>query len=190
MTREELEARLAAKFPKVEKAKVQVKDYLTLRLPGPADLLPVVRWLKDEAGFAYLHMVTAVDWLGGLSLDGYVREPNFNVFLPEGATPEIDPPAKNAGVDYRESFEVVYAFLHLEDRLTLFLKVDVPRAKPHLPSLASLFPTADWQEREVLDLLGVEFDGHPNPRKILTPEFIQGHPLRKDYVHQKDRFDG
>ena len=58
-----------------------------------------------------------------------------------------------------------------------------------IPTLVPLFAGADWQEREVYDLLGIVFEGHPNLTKILTPDFIQGHPLRKDYVHVPDRFD-
>ncbi|MBI4667768.1 MAG: NADH-quinone oxidoreductase subunit C [Elusimicrobia bacterium] len=62
-------------------------------------------------------------------------------------------------------------------------------AAPSAPSLTSVWKTADWQEREVYDLMGIVFEGHPNLKKILTPEFIQGHPLRKDYVHIKDKYD-
>ena len=58
----------------------------------------------------------------------------------------------------------------------------MPRTGSTAPSLARLFKTADWQEREVYDLLGVSFTGHPNLTKILNPDFIQGNPLRKDYV--------
>jgi len=58
-----------------------------------------------------------------------------------------------------------------------------------VPSLVGLFKAADWQEREIFDLFGIIFEGHPNLTKILTPDFIVGHPLRKDYVHLKDRFD-
>jgi NADH-quinone oxidoreductase subunit C len=52
-----------------------------------------------------------------------------------------------------------------------------------------LFKSADWQERETFDLMGVSYEGHPNLTKILTPDFTVGHPLRKDYAHVKDRFD-
>ena len=70
----------------------------------------------------------------------------------------------------------------------LVVKVKLPRWNedregelPELPSVASVWSTADWHEREVYDLMGVRFTDHPNPRRILCPEDWVGHPLRKDY---------
>ena len=71
------------------------------------------------------------------------------------------------------------------------IKVKVPRDNPHLASVADVWPTADWHEREAYDLMGIVFDGHPDsvedsdgrhPRRILCPEDWAGYPLRKDYV--------
>lgn len=191
LDREALAAAAKARFPAAEllAEKGAVKSYPTFRLPKPADLEPFLAWLRDEQGFSYLHMLTATDWHGQLNLDGYIRDPNFNVFLPEGATPEINEPTKQPGVDYRETIELVYALMNLPARLSVFVKVEVPREGGAAPTACGLFPAADWQEREVYDLLGVDFTGHPNLTKILTPEFLAGHPLRKDYAHKKDRFD-
>ncbi len=189
MTVEELEAKLTSKFPKVEKDKVPVKDYPTFRLPGTDELRPVMRWLKNEAGFDYFHMVTGVDYKGELNLAGYIREPNHNIFLEGAPAPQTAPPRLTADYPYREKIEIVYALISLKDRLTVFLKLDVPRDGGRLPSLIREFKSVDWQEREIFDLMGVKFEGHPNLKKILTPDFIEGHPLRKDYVHKKDRFD-
>ena len=61
------------------------------------------------------------------------------------------------------------------------LKVRVPRDAPHVRSVADVWPTADWHEREAFDLLGVTFDQHPDPRRILCPDDWVGYPLRKDY---------
>ena len=134
-------------------------------------------------------MLTAVDMKGPVDAAGYIMDPNPNAFLPEGATPQVDAPAATAGFPYRDALELVYLLSNLKTRQRLFLKVEVPRADPKAPSLIGLFKAADWQEREAIDLLGARFEGHPNLSKILTPDFIQGHPLRKDYKHQKDRFD-
>ncbi|MBI4371894.1 MAG: hypothetical protein HY552_06325, partial [Elusimicrobia bacterium] len=86
MTAEDLLAKLGKEFPKVGKAQTEVKGYLTLRVPGPADLLPLVTWLKG-IGFDYLDIVTAVDFKGPVDAKGFVMDPNPNAFLPEGATP-------------------------------------------------------------------------------------------------------
>ena len=189
MNKEELQAKISAKFPKLEKAKQEVKGYATLRLGAASELLPTVTWLKNEQGFDYIDMVTATDWLGPVSLEGFIREPNFNVFLPEGATPQAEPGGKVAGVDYRDALELTWTLSNLSRGIKVFLKLDVPRKGARVPTLIPYFKTADWQEREVYDLFGVRFDGHPNLTKILTPDFTVGHPLLKDYVHQKDRFD-
>jgi len=63
----------------------------------------------------------------------------------------------------------------------LRLRVFPDDLDPHVPSLARLWPSADWAEREVWDLFGVRFDGHPDLRRILMPDDWEGHPLRKDY---------
>jgi NADH-quinone oxidoreductase subunit C len=61
-------------------------------------------------------------------------------------------------------------------------KNDVPGELPEVPSVAHIWATADWHEREVYDLSGIHFSGHSNLRRILCPEDWEGHPLRKDYA--------
>lgn len=189
MTREELLAAVSARFPQVLKASSEVKGYLTLQVPSPGELVPLVSWLKGSLGFDYLDMLTGVDYKGPVDARGFIMDPNPNAFLPEGATPQADASLKTAGFPYREAVELVYCLSSLQGRIKVFLKLELPRDNPSAPSLTPLYKAADWQEREAYDLLGVRFDGHPNLVKILTPDFIQGHPLRKDYVHVKDRFD-
>lgn len=190
MTKEQLLEKIAAKFPgaKPGEETASVVPYPTVHVQA-GDLLALATWLKNEAGFDYLDMVTAVDWLGPVSPAGFVQDPNPNPHLPEGAVPTVAASPKNPKVNYRDAFEVVYLFTSLQARLKLCLRVEVPRGDAKVPTLAGLFKAADWQEREVLDLLGITFTGHPNPVKILTPDFLEGHPLRKDYAHKKDRFD-
>ncbi len=86
-------------------------------------------------------------------------------------------------VDYLpdEQMEVVYHAYRIEGGPGLVYKVQVPRESPRLPSLVSVFPGADFQEREAWDLFGVRFSGHPNLRRILMWEGFHGHPMRKDY---------
>ncbi len=187
MTTEELFAKIQGKFPKIEKAAVQVKDYLTVRLAAKNDLLPFAQWAKD-ASFDMLETVTATDLLGPVDMKGYIRQMNFNPFLPEGATPQIEA-AATPGYAYRPMMDLLYVFFSVKERARVFVRLEQPRDNVSVPSLTPLFKSADWQERETFDLLGVRYAGHPNLVKILTPDFTVGHPLRKDYAHVKDRFD-
>lgn len=61
------------------------------------------------------------------------------------------------------------------------VRVETPRNNPHIPTVSQVWPAADWHEREAYDLMGIEFDGHPDPRRILLPDDWAGYPLRKDY---------
>lgn len=187
MTQDELFAKIAAKFPKVEKAAVPVRDYLTVRLAGKDELLPLASFLK-EAGYDMLDIVTATDHLGPVDMKGFIRQPNFNPFLPEGGTPEIES-AATPGYPYRPMMDLLWCFVSIDHKNRVFVRLELPREGAAVPSLCGLFKSADWQERETWDLMGIRFDGHPNLTKILTPDFLQGHPLRKDYAHIKDRYD-
>jgi NADH-quinone oxidoreductase subunit C len=78
-------------------------------------------------------------------------------------------------------FWVSYHLYSRAHRHRLRLKVGLSEEDPDVPTVTGLFPSADWQEREVFDLFGITFDGHPDLRRILMPEDWDGHPLRKDY---------
>jgi len=86
------------------------------------------------------------------------------------------------GVDWPDRFEVVYHLMSLTHRHRVTLKAMLPREDPRVPSVATLYPTANWHERETYDLMGIVFEGHPDPRRIFLPDDWEGHPLRKDYV--------
>ena len=80
-----------------------------------------------------------------------------------------------------ERFAVVYHLLSFEYNHRIVVKAFVPESNPEIQSATALWGTADWQEREVWDLYGIKFVGHPNLTRLLNPEMISGHPLRKDY---------
>lgn len=88
-------------------------------------------------------------------------------------------------VDRGESFEMVYRLQSREMSAGMFLKCGVPREAPRVRSLIDLWPAADWQEREVFDMFGIEFDGHPDLRRILLAPEWEGYPLRKDYADDR-----
>ena len=93
-------------------------------------------------------------------------------------------------IDWKTHFEVVYYFVSTLHHHKLMLKVKVEdRVSPEVPSVTPVWPTADWQEREVFDLMGIRFGGHYNMRRILLPDDWEGFPLRKDYVAKPDRYD-
>jgi NADH-quinone oxidoreductase subunit C len=87
-----------------------------------------------------------------------------------------------SAVDYPPAtIEIVYHLDSLRLNHPLTLKVKLPRATPKIPTLVNVWPTADWHERESFDLMGIEFEGHPNLTRILCAEDWVGFPLRKDY---------
>jgi NADH-quinone oxidoreductase subunit C len=86
-------------------------------------------------------------------------------------------------VDYMDYFEIVYHLMSLTRNHSMCLKARCRgRENPALPSVASLWRSADYQEREIFDLLGISFTGHPNLKRLLLWEGFPGHPLRRDYL--------
>ncbi len=81
-------------------------------------------------------------------------------------------------------YQVVYHLVSFENRARLRVKTWVPGEEAHLPTVSTMWPGANWLEREVFDLFGIVFDGHPDLRRVLMPEDWEGHPLRKDYPVQ------
>jgi NADH-quinone oxidoreductase subunit C len=132
---------------------------------APEGLVDVCRFLRDEPSlrFDLLNCITAVDW--------------------------FEPDAKKAAkADWSPHLEVVYHLSSTVQKHTLVLKVILPRWKddvegeiPEVPTVSGVWSTANWHEREVYDLSGVDFVGHPDLRRILCPEDWIGYPLRKDY---------
>ena len=118
--------------------------------------LAVMKKLVDD-GFTMCVDLTAVD---------YLTHPGRT--LPEGVL--------------AERFEVVANLLSMQRRERLRVRVQVPETDPTLSSMFELFPGTEAMEREVFDMFGISFDGHPDLTRILMPEDWDGHPLRKDYA--------
>jgi NADH:ubiquinone oxidoreductase subunit C len=119
----------------------------------PAYLGPICEALLDsgELDVKFLADITCVDWLG-------------------------HPIAESDG-----RFEVVYNLYSLSHKYRFFLKAMLGADKPEIASLTPLWNGANWLEREVFDLFGILFTGHPDLTKILTADDLEGHPLRKDF---------
>jgi NADH-quinone oxidoreductase subunit C len=109
-------------------------------------------------------------------------------FLRDDPALRFDMLVDATAIDYRPRegrFHVVYLLASVSRNARLTVKVKLPGDDPKVPSLAALWHNANWAEREIYDMFGVVFEGHPDPRRILMyPEFV-GYPLRKDYPVDK-----
>ena len=148
-------------------------------------LLKVVTYLKDDPALKmnFLMDLTAVDY----STFGQSPAPAFFAssgvaVRPSSQIPDEDPwPGPPSGA----RFVVAYHFFSLKHKHRLRLVVPVNESEPELDSVTSLWAGADWLEREVWDMFGIRFRGHPNLKRILMYEEFEGHPLRKDYPVNK-----
>ena len=92
-------------------------------------------------------------------------------------------------VDFVETFEVVYHLYSIASHAKICVKTRIPADNPQVESVVDIWPGADWQEREVYDLMGIIFTGHPNLIRVLLPDDFEGHPLRKDFVRKEPGAD-
>lgn len=92
-------------------------------------------------------------------------------------------------LEIKSGYQVIYQFEQQMPSQVVQVKVTVPKDSPVIPSLYKLFASADWQEREAFDMIGVKFDGHPNLVRILNPDNWEGHPLTKSYVGPVDELN-
>ncbi len=109
-------------------------------------------------------------------------------FLRDGGEAGFDMLLDVTAVDYlgrAPRFEVVYHLVATTSGARIRLKVPLDGAEPALPSLVSVWPGANWLERETFDMYGIRFEAHPDLRRIYLYDEFEGHPLRKDYPKQK-----
>ena len=88
----------------------------------------------------------------------------------------MDRPAESA-------LEVIYRLFSRESRMTVVVRARLPRDSARIPTVSDLYRTAEWHERETAELFGIVFEGHPDPRRLLLPDDLEGFPLRKDFTH-------
>ena len=164
MTPSEIHQALVAKFSSaITGASLDAMD-ATIEVAARS-IADVARFLKNEPTLAF-------DALNNLS--------GVDYFEPEAK--------KTAKFGHEPHVEVVYHLYSYRHRHAIVLKVKVPRWKdnrtgelPEVPSVSGVWAIADWHERETFDLVGINFTGHPDLRRILCTEDWVGHPLRKDY---------
>ena len=164
----------------------------TTLVVDPARLVEACLHLRDELGFAFLSDVSAVDYLGWGSGTG--SDPGSDLgsdtkgvsgYWGGRGGRDLNSPGtwalQRLPRPKPKRFSVAYHLLRLERgaprvRVKIYLDEGEPAA-----SVISVWPTADWHEREAWDLMGIPFQGHPNLQRILLDEDWEGHPLRKDY---------
>ena len=135
-----------------------------------ADALPLVATALKAAGFDYLQCQGGYDEGPGGRLVSF-----YHLVKLASVADHIAPASAAAGTT-----QPIPSDLRLEEvRLKVFLARDGALT---IPSLYGLFRGADWQERETFDMFGIQFEGHPHPKRLLMPEDWKGYPLRKDYV--------
>lgn len=105
--------------------------------------------------------------------------------LKENPAYKLDLLMNLSSVDYPENFTVLYHLNSLEFLHKLTVKVELPKEEPQLPSVTGIWSSADVMEREVFDMMGIVFTGHPNLKRILLTEDFVGYPLRKDFVLER-----
>ena len=152
----------------------------------PGSLVEVARFLKEDPALLmnFLVDVTAVDY----SAFGKGPAPAF--FASSGVTvrpsPQIPDPDPWPGPPEGVRFVVVYHFYSMSIKHRLRLQVPLEdETSPEVDSVTSLWPGANWLDREIWDMFGIRFRGHPDLKRILMYEEFEGHPLRKDYPVKK-----
>ncbi len=153
---------------------------------SPDRLVEVARILKEDPAFQmnFLMDLTAVDYLTfGKTAQGQGAHANTGIAVRQPMNISTEEPWPGRASAAR--FEMVYHFFSLPLQRRIRVKVPVEESKAEVESVAAMWATANWFEREVWDMFGIRFRGHPDLRRLLMyPEF-EGHPLRKDYAVNK-----
>ena len=139
----------------------------------PEDVLEIHDWRGDETAVVRREAL--------LGIARFLKEdPAFGMNVLADLTAD-----DGLAFKWQPRFEAVYHFYSLAKNHRLRVKVRVDEKDAVLPTLTGFWPIADWLEREVWDMFGIRFDGHPNLKRILMYEEFAGHPLRKDYPYNK-----
>lgn len=146
------------KFPDALRDVRHFRDETTLIIDEAA-IEDVLRYLRNTPGLVY-------NFLSDISAVDYYPDP------PSEAHPE------RFGVAYH-----IYSMIY---NRRLRIKVFLPEEAPVLPTIVSVWPAANWLEREIQDMMGIDFEGHPDKRRLLMPDDWDGHPHRRDYPLGKE----
>jgi NADH-quinone oxidoreductase subunit C len=148
-----------------------------------ASAFEVARFLRDDPDLQldYLSNATGVDWL-----DSTVKEKQKVTKLVEGVEKEVEETVERKKPGYLEAVYHLYSMRLKHGPVVLRMRTANRTDQVNLPSLTPLWRSAEFQEREIYDLYGIIFDGHPDLRRILMWDNFKDHPMRKDYVAPDD----
>jgi NADH-quinone oxidoreductase subunit C len=143
----------------------------------------VARFLRDDPQLCldYASNVTGVDWP-----EAILKEKVKVKKLVDGVEKEVEETVEKKRPGFLETVYHLYSVALKQGPLILRLRTEDRKDRNHLPSLTPLWRSAEFQEREIFDLYGIIFDGHPDLRRLLMWEGYQDHPMRKDYVDPDD----
>jgi NADH-quinone oxidoreductase subunit C len=152
-------------------------------LVEPAFAIQAARFLKDSPDLRlnYCSNVSGVDWL-----DKEISEKVKVKKLADGVEQEVEEVRKRRSPGYLEAVYHLYSMEKKHGPVILRLRTENRADKVHLPSLTPVWRSAEFQEREIFDLYGIIFDGHPDLRRILMWEEFEDYPMRKDYIEPDD----
>ncbi len=181
----------------------QIKDRIAVTIPGVRlELVPnesaanqpsllvdnehafaVAQFLRDdpELRLDYASNVTGVDWM-----DAVLKEKVKVKKVLDGVEKEVEETVEKKRSGYLEAVYHLYSMTHKHGPVVFRMRTENRNDKNHLPSLTPIWRGAEFQEREIFDLYGIIFDGHPDLRRLLMWEGYQDHPMRKDYVDPDD----
>ena len=142
----------------------------------------VAKFLRDHAAlsFDFCSNVTGVDWL-----DRTIKKTTKVKQVVDGVEKEVDQTSEEKVSGYLEAVYHLYSMKLKHGPLIIRMRA-ANRADAHMPSLTPVWRSAELQEREIFDLYGIRFDGHPDLRRILMWDEFVDHPMRKDYVQPDD----
>jgi len=184
-TLEQIKVRIEAEVPGA-KPEVVANDspsgQRSLLIDGQHAVL-IARFLRDDARLRldYASNVTGVDWL-----DTVLKEKVKVKKVVDGVEKEIEETTEKKRPGYLEAVYHLYSMELKHGPVIIRMRTENRSDKVHLPSLTPIWRGCEFQEREIFDLYGIVFDGHPDLRRILMWDEFQDYPMRKDYVEPDD----
>lgn len=155
---------------------------------GQSELLQIEKSVLDALGERFGDKITGHKKFADQLSIFVTADAIFDIarFMKEDERTKFELLSDICGVDWidcpEQRFELVYNFYNIDEKLRILIRTTIPDSEtPSIQSIQPVYTGADWLEREVYDMLGIEFDGHPDLRRIITPEGMEGWPHRKDF---------